>query len=92
MTEPTKIKSLDEYEQIALDEYGIDSHAVRWIQAQKRNKGTLDMSHESMLKMLERMHEKTTTKQTVQLPEANAEVTKPRPPQESMFARLKKKK
>lgn len=81
------MKTLDEYEQIAIDLFGESSHAVTWVRAQKKNKGTLDLSHASMMKMLSRMHEKTATAKTdCELPSSTSEVN----PTTSMFAKLKK--
>ena len=92
------MKTLDEYEQIVLDKYGMTSHAYKWIQAQKQNKGTLDMSDESMMKLLERMHEKTAVKtaekNTAQLPSSETEIKEEPRDQSAMkglFAGLKKK-
>jgi hypothetical protein len=91
----TKMKTLDEYAEIALDMYGSGSHAVTWITAQQSNKGKVDMSDESMMKMLERMDAKTAVKTTAtQLPPPVPEV-KAKPADnsqmKSMFDRLKKK-
>jgi hypothetical protein len=92
----TDMKSLDEYEDIAIEMYGPTSHAVKWVQAQKVNKGTTDMSDESMMKMLERMDAKTSVKtaekNTAQLPDSETEIKEQPRDQSAMkglFAGLK---
>jgi protein-arginine kinase len=73
------MKSLEEYVQIASDLYGNSSHAVTWITAQISNKGTLEMSDESMMKLLDRMDQKTAVKTAAaQLPEPEPEAPKAR--------------
>ena len=78
----TKMKTFDEYEEIAIEMYGPSSHAVKWIQAQKMNKGTTDMSDESMMKMLARMDKKTTVPHQVapatELPDPEPEIKEER--------------
>ena len=90
----TKMKTLEEYAQIAVDMYGKASHAVTWITAQQSNNGKVDMSDESMMKMLERMDAKTSVKTAAaQLPPPVPVIKKKPPPDNSamkgLFAGLK---